>query len=205
MIKAIETSYKNYKFRSRLEARWAMFFDTLGVRWEYEKEGYFVPGHGRYLPDFWLPDLNLWYEVKGEIYWFSEEKTYAHKGEVKHWTRHYSPQLDLALAFKDHQEWPVACAVGPVDKCQIFFYAWDYTDSSGGNYVDENARWCFSNGVATLDVNAGREDRIIVADNLMGPDLPWFTYPRDYGSDGIKVLRAMQAACSARFEHGERP
>lgn len=36
MIKAIETSYKGYRFRSRTEARWAVFFDALGVRWEYE-------------------------------------------------------------------------------------------------------------------------------------------------------------------------
>jgi hypothetical protein len=28
-IKAIETSYKGYRFRSRLEARWAVFFDAL--------------------------------------------------------------------------------------------------------------------------------------------------------------------------------
>lgn len=39
-IKAIETSYKGYRFRSRLEARWAVFFDALGIEWEYEKEGY---------------------------------------------------------------------------------------------------------------------------------------------------------------------
>lgn len=36
----IETRYKGYRFRSRLEARWAVFFDVLGVRWEYEPEGY---------------------------------------------------------------------------------------------------------------------------------------------------------------------
>lgn len=42
-IKAIETSYKGYRFRSRLEARWAVFFDALGIEWEYEKEGYELP------------------------------------------------------------------------------------------------------------------------------------------------------------------
>ena len=31
LIKAIETEYNGYKFRSRLEARWAVFFDALGV------------------------------------------------------------------------------------------------------------------------------------------------------------------------------
>ena len=62
-IKAIETQYKGYRFRSRLEARWAVFFDTLGVKWEYEPEGFELPS-GRYLPDFWLPESLLWVEVK---------------------------------------------------------------------------------------------------------------------------------------------
>ncbi len=39
-MKAIETIYNGYEFRSRLEARWAVFFDTLGVKWEYEPEHY---------------------------------------------------------------------------------------------------------------------------------------------------------------------
>lgn len=39
-IKPIETYYNGYRFRSRLEARWAVFFDALGVRYEYEPEGY---------------------------------------------------------------------------------------------------------------------------------------------------------------------
>lgn len=65
-IKAIETQYKGYRFRSRLEARWAVFFDALGVRWEYEKEGFELGDGIRYLPDFWLPDMDLWIEVKGQ-------------------------------------------------------------------------------------------------------------------------------------------
>ena len=32
-MKPIETVYKGFKFRSRLEARWAVFFDACGVRW----------------------------------------------------------------------------------------------------------------------------------------------------------------------------
>lgn len=64
MIKAIETKYKGYRFRSRLEARWAVFFDTLGLSWEYEPEGFELPGVGRYLPDFYINDLKQWVEVK---------------------------------------------------------------------------------------------------------------------------------------------
>lgn len=64
MIKAIETVYKGYHFRSRLEARWAVFFDALGLEWEYEPEGYEFKDGTRYLPDFYLRELRLWVEVK---------------------------------------------------------------------------------------------------------------------------------------------
>jgi hypothetical protein len=66
MLKAIETVYRGYRFRSRLEARWAVFFDAMCVRWEYEREGFDLGPAGYYLPDFWLPDFKWWFEVKGE-------------------------------------------------------------------------------------------------------------------------------------------
>ncbi len=68
--KAIETRYKGYRFRSRLEARWAVFFDTAGIDYEYEKEGFDLDDSGWYLPDFWLPNTTVhgisgcWVEVK---------------------------------------------------------------------------------------------------------------------------------------------
>lgn len=61
----IETVYGGYRFRSRLEARWAVFFDALGVKWKYETQGYEVDGF-KYLPDFYLPESNDWVEVKGD-------------------------------------------------------------------------------------------------------------------------------------------
>jgi hypothetical protein len=63
-MKAIETHYRGYRFRSRLESRWAVFFDSLGIRWEYEIEGFDLDGT-RYLPDFWLPEQKYWIEIKG--------------------------------------------------------------------------------------------------------------------------------------------
>jgi len=57
-IKAIETRYAGCNFRSRLEARWAVFFDHLGIKWEYEREGYVGVRGTPYLPDFWLPDAH---------------------------------------------------------------------------------------------------------------------------------------------------
>lgn len=71
-IKAIETKYKGYRFRSRLEARWAVFFDSLGIKWEYESEGYDLGNGIHYLPDFKVEiysdimnDVYAWIEIKG--------------------------------------------------------------------------------------------------------------------------------------------
>ena len=64
MIKAIPTSYKGTQFRSRLEARYAKALDGYGVKWVYEVEGYEYDGV-RYLPDFYLPAMNVLLEVKG--------------------------------------------------------------------------------------------------------------------------------------------
>lgn len=50
-VAPIETHYADCRFRSRLEARWAVVLDTKGLAWEYEPEGFETPC-GRYLPDF---------------------------------------------------------------------------------------------------------------------------------------------------------
>lgn len=49
MIAAIPTRYKGVQFRSRLEARWACFFDLNKIKWEYEP----------YDLDGWIPDFVL--------------------------------------------------------------------------------------------------------------------------------------------------
>lgn len=65
-LRAIQTPYNGVPFRSRLEARWAVFFDNLGIDWEYEPEGYLLRDCTRYVPDFWLPTFNggMFVEVK---------------------------------------------------------------------------------------------------------------------------------------------
>lgn len=65
-MKAIETRYNKHLFRSRLEARWAVYFDKLGIKWIYEPEGYELPNGERYLPDFYLPEHKVYIEVKPE-------------------------------------------------------------------------------------------------------------------------------------------
>ena len=51
-IDAVPTTYKGINFRSKLEAQWAVFFELIGLEWEYEPcnlKGWF--------PDFSVP---LW-------------------------------------------------------------------------------------------------------------------------------------------------
>ena len=64
-MKSLETEYKGYRFRSRLEARWAVFMDAMNVPYQYEREGYDLDGLF-YLPDFWLPQMKAHLEIKGE-------------------------------------------------------------------------------------------------------------------------------------------
>lgn len=62
-IRPIETKYAGCRFRSRTEARWAVAFDHLGIDWDYEPQGYSLPSGG-YIPDFYLPSIDAWFEVK---------------------------------------------------------------------------------------------------------------------------------------------
>lgn len=74
-MKSIQTVYKGYRFRSRLEARWAVFFDALDLPWEYEPEGFELGEGLRYLPDFRVtyPGRGAdevhtrWFEVKADL------------------------------------------------------------------------------------------------------------------------------------------
>ena len=61
MPNAIETVYGGHRYRSRLEARWSVFFDALGIPFEYEPEGYWLD-NGPYLPDF-----RLWGSLFAEV------------------------------------------------------------------------------------------------------------------------------------------
>lgn len=62
-MKSIQSVYRGVTFRSRLEARWAALFDHYSVLWAYEPDAYDTPS-GLYLPDFYLPALDCFVEVK---------------------------------------------------------------------------------------------------------------------------------------------
>jgi hypothetical protein len=66
-MEAIDTFYNDHFFRSRLEARWAVYFDSLGEKWEYEPEGFILENGVKYLPDFFIPKMDCYVEVKPSI------------------------------------------------------------------------------------------------------------------------------------------
>ena len=63
-MNVIQTKFNDHFFRSRLEARFAVLLHACGLSYQYEREGFELPLR-RYLPDFWLPTLGIWLEVKG--------------------------------------------------------------------------------------------------------------------------------------------
>jgi hypothetical protein len=63
-IPAQPVRYADTDFKSIAEARWAVFFDALEVPWLYEPRRFFT-SRGGYVPDFYLPAWNVWWEVKG--------------------------------------------------------------------------------------------------------------------------------------------
>jgi len=63
-MKAIETLYSGIRFRSKTEAKWALFMDIIGCKWLYEPEGYDLGDGVFYCPDFYLPDIETFLEIK---------------------------------------------------------------------------------------------------------------------------------------------
>lgn len=64
-IEAVPTEYDGTTFRSRLEADWAHTLNANQIKWAYEPETITLPSGAVYIPDFWLPELGTWIEVKG--------------------------------------------------------------------------------------------------------------------------------------------
>jgi hypothetical protein len=186
VIKAIETRWQGYRFRSRLEARWAVFFDALGVAWEYEPEGFDLGAAGLYLPDFWLPSLGAWFEVKPE--------SIQYPGEA--WRK------AEALAERN----PVIVAGGNIGNHECTLFCHDLTDDSGGGPNDFSAELAWSDHIGLcLIVETHRSDRVFCDPDLS--TLRWAINP--FGLKHLpqqpRIIRAISAARAARFEHGERP
>ena len=100
-LKPIETIYNGNRFRSRLEARWAVFFDAVGVEYQYEPEGFEFHDGTMYLPDFYLPVNDMYIEIKpvgafqinGETLVNGRENNFKYviaKSEIEDAGKHYS-------------------------------------------------------------------------------------------------------------------
>ena len=181
-IKAIETRYKGYRFRSRLEARWAIAFDQMGLPWEYEPEGYALPG-GNYLPDFRLPFGFVEIKAKGmrtersdllvcELYSLTGTPAFIIDGDPYPEAYH----MDQAVGVSGH--WTPG-AVASLHCCEF-----------------RSCRRC--DGICI----AGTDDFFFVTDVGAHSCKDHDRYPVEVAG---KLLTSFVAARSARFEHGERP
>ena len=205
-IKPIQTRAYGRLFRSRLEARWAVFFTSLGLTWEYEPEGFDLGGE-LYLPDFrvWTPQGKpIWYEVKpahvaedGKLRRFAaalenqairdqdEDGKYqaARTGLLCGDPRHFLVNHD----FCPRCGWCLNSVEVEDAKDSIAFscYACDWETASHGGNPDE------ADGVAGIYYEP-YYGRILI------------TYQS--GLRWLKIVNASATkALSARFEHGEAP
>lgn len=71
-FKVKEQVYNGVKFRSTLEARWAIFFDACGLNWVYEPECFELQA-GNYTPDFYLKEYDLYVEIKPNLDWYNDK------------------------------------------------------------------------------------------------------------------------------------
>ncbi len=104
-LRAIPTRYAGHEFRSRLEARWAVFFDALAMEWRYEPEGFMLAPFGEwYLPDFFLPELGYWIEVKPGV----PDEQARRKARLFDYALAHDPATSQQRAFVLHGDipWP---------------------------------------------------------------------------------------------------
>ena len=63
-IRAKPTKHCGVQFRSQLEAKYTALFNIFDEAWTYESRFFKLPT-ANYLPDFFMPRLDVWIEVKG--------------------------------------------------------------------------------------------------------------------------------------------
>ena len=205
-ITAIPTRYAGCHFRSRLEARWAVFFDTIGIAWQYEPQGYEL--HGRkYLPDFWLPQIETWYEVKGEAP-TNYEKSLASMLEESTGNRVIIAWGDIPRSADcggyDSNQMPARYTSDGLTGPQGIKTTWDI------NYAWCICPWCDQAGIEFEARSArihGYQFHNLTPDKAweLIEDKPnhWRIDDKCYSGDHPRVLQAFSAARSARFEHGQ--
>ena len=194
-MKPIQTVFKGYRFRSRLEARWAVFLENLGAEWVYEREGFDLKGSW-YLPDFWISDWDAWIEIKAsepddreyqkclELARQSGKMVLLVYGEP--WVEDDSNKYDMIMFGAD----PLASHDDQSDPSQPI----EIGDCSSG--------WEFATG------RRCSEEIWLVSDDGCAFTIKPVPHDREEkyplaGSASSKILAACKAARGARFEHGE--
>ena len=192
--KPIETIYNGYRFRSRLEARWAVFFDVLGIEYEYEPEGINEDGIN-YLPDFYLPEFFSYFEVKRKG--LPENARDIAIDKIQYGA--YTDTFSGIIAFGD-----------PMDD-ELFIFCQETDDDGGGSY----------NGSITIGLHPERKKPYLFAyDDRRKRQFfstwesnegfipmvtnEYDTYEYEDFVDRI-VMNARLCSRQARFEHGETP
>ena len=88
--------YKEIYFRSSWEVAYAKWLDSKSIYWEYECKTFEV-GHRHYTPDFYIPAIDTYVEIKG---WFKKEA----KEKFTLFKKQY-PNIDIMLLLqKDLKE-----------------------------------------------------------------------------------------------------
>lgn len=181
-LKPIETQYRGYRFRSRLEARWAVFFDALRIPYVYEPEGYELAGE-RYLPDFWLPEQQCFVEIKPARPDERECRLAGLLAETSGFRTFIFFSLDSPPP-DSHSD------------CDSAWLTWlPYVHD--GDYW-----WCECTTCHALDIQyCGRSDRMPCKKSGQCPRSEHGD--KGYTYDTPRLRLAYEAARSARFEHGE--
>lgn len=200
-VRPIQTRAYGRRFRSRLEARWAVFLTELGVRWEYEHQG-FVTEAGPYLPDFWLPEIRggVWLEIKP----FTTPESDGSWGSM--WD---DPILS---AFNDaHGGVQLFVAHGLPDIKQLQNLWSDLLYPSGWIEGDceESMLFCICPVCGAVGIEFdGRAARIDACDTTKATQHWLMSVGHEdkcYNFADPRIIAALTAAHSARFEHGETP
>jgi hypothetical protein len=193
-ITAIQTEYKGYRFRSRLEARWAVFFDACHVNWEYEPEGFALPNGQFYLPDFLLHGCagrspsDLYVEVKGKMTEADAKKIRQFSGVTGTENHAVVNPILIVGGIPDGDDiWDIE------EFCQDIGY-YGFPGIKGGPYPFNFETIDGDYFVAHPGINKKGQFE------LFGDDRN-YTYDRDDAA----TLCAFKLARQARFEHGERP
>lgn len=189
-IKPIETYWHGYRFRSRSEARWAVFMTSLGVRFEYEPEGFDLGEAGKYLPDFWLPELDCWLEIKSHKPDESESKK---AGALAAATN------KCVFVLFGYFECPTDL-VWYSDNSQAEAFFPGTPDAEGSYGWDCHYLWCECPRCGRVELQFdGRADRIKC-------NCPKSRHgDKGYNYDSPRLQKAYDLARSARFEHGATP